>query len=129
MKVQSADILKFAKTDQAFRLHTGSGKLHCEIDVHLLGQLAERGWIVAYAKGGKLKWVQLTVPPYVADRVLFTDGGGYRSRAKDLFHSEASDTAVKARSESTGRERYTHHAERCSAWRPDRPPVTRRAVE
>jgi hypothetical protein len=117
VKVEPTDILKFARSDSTFRLHTASGKFHAEIDANALRQLAERGWIVSYAKGGRLTWVQLQVPPYVADRVLFADGGGRRRPPKNAFHSEASDTTVKQRSESTHQESYRHHGERCSLWR------------
>jgi len=126
VKIQSADIMKFAKGQGMFRLHTGSGKFHVEIDTGGLQELADRGFITAYAKGGRLTWVQLTVPPYVADRLLFPDRGGRRKAPQVVFHSEANDTAIKDRSTMTLQESYRHHAERCSSFRRDRPAVSRR---
>jgi hypothetical protein len=128
VKVLSGDIMKFAQGQHVFRLHTGSGKFHVEIDAGGLKELAERGFITAYAKGGRLTWVQLNVPPYVADRLLFPDRGGRRKPPQIVFHSEANDTAVKDRSTATLQESYRHHAERCSSFGGGRPAVSRRNI-
>ena len=128
VKIQSGDIMKFAKEQAVFRLHTGCGKFHVEIDARGLKTLAERGFITAHAKGGRLTWVQLSVPPYVADRLLFPDRGGRRRPPQIVFHSEANDTSIKDRSALTLQQSYRHHAERCSSFRSDLPAVSRRNV-
>lgn len=123
MKLPPSDLARFAAAGHSFRLHTGSGTYHCSIDSEMLKELGGRGWIRAYAKGNKLTWVQMTVPPYVVDRVLFPDGGGRRKSAKAVFHSAANDTCFLEKKTTTPSQNYQHHAERCSAWRPDRPPI------
>jgi len=125
VKVESSEIAKFASVGQTFKLHTGSGTFHAEIDSDGLQELASRGWIRGYVKRNRLIWVQMTVPPYVADRVLFPDRGGRRTSAKEVFHSAANDTCFLERPTTTRSQNYQHHAERCSSWRPDRPPVKR----
>jgi len=125
VKVESSEIVKFASKDHTFKLHTGSGTFHAEIGSDMLEELASRGWIRGYIKGNRLIWVQMTVPPYVADRVLFPDRAGRRKSAKEVFHSDANDTYFLERSTTTRSQNYQHHAERCSSWRPDRPVVKR----
>src|SRR5262245_60213954 len=128
VEVGSSEIMRYARGQAVFRLHSGSGKVHVEIDARGLEELAERGFITAHAKGGRLTWVQLRVPPYVADRLLFPDGGGRRKPPQVVFHSEANDTIMKNRSAMTLQQSYRHHAERCSSFRSDLPPISRRNV-
>src|SRR5262245_25290908 len=120
--------MKFARGQAVFRLHTGSGKFHVEIEARGLRELADRGFITAHAKGGRLTWVQLRVPPYVADRLLFPDHGGRRKPPQAVFHSEANETSVKDRSSVTLLQTYRHHAERCSSFRANLPKISSRSV-
>lgn len=94
--------------------------------------LAACGYVVGHARGKKLAWAELLVPPNVAFAALGEHNLGRNrrerriSKPKGLEGSDASRTLIRQQLEN--HVVHAHHATHCSAWSPLLPPIERSCI-